>query len=116
MGSSKDGDSNDGPKLTLVGGHLAEGESDPPEGVDKATLAKLSELKNQHRELDEEIHALVSSVTSDQLLLKRLKLSVRLWNRSKKPAFLVSQRSDSGFPLPSPFLGGSFVTLVSTLG
>jgi hypothetical protein len=73
MGSSKDGDSNDGPKLTLVGGHLAEGESDPPEGVDKATLAKLSELKNQHRELDEEIHALVSSVTSDQLLLKRLK-------------------------------------------
>jgi hypothetical protein len=73
MGSSKDGDSNDGPKLTLVGGHLAEGESDPPEGVDKATLAKLSELKNQHRELDEEIQALVSSVTSDQLLLKRLK-------------------------------------------
>jgi hypothetical protein len=73
MGSSKDGDSNDGPKLTLVGGHLAEGESDPPEGVDKATLAKLSELKNQHRELDEEIQAIVSSVSSDQLLLKRLK-------------------------------------------
>ena len=73
MGSSKDGDSNDGPKLTLVGGHLAEGESDPPEGVDKATLAKLSDLKNQHRELDEEIQALVSSVSSDQLLLKRLK-------------------------------------------
>jgi hypothetical protein len=73
MGSSKDGDSNDGPKLTLVGGHLAEGESDPPEGVDKATLAKLSELKNQHRELDDEIQALVSSVSSDQLLLKRLK-------------------------------------------
>ncbi len=73
MGSSKDGDSNDSPKLTLVGGHLAEGESDPPEGVDKATLAKLSELKNQHRELDEEIQAIVSSVSSDQLLLKRLK-------------------------------------------
>lgn len=73
MGSSKDGDSNDGPKLTLVGGHLAEGECDPPEGVDKATLAKLSDLKNQHRELDDEIQALVSSVSSDQLLLKRLK-------------------------------------------
>ncbi len=73
MGSSKDGDSNDGPKLTLVGGHLVEGECDPPEGVDKATLAKLSDLKNQHRELDEEIQALVSSVSSDQLLLKRLK-------------------------------------------
>jgi hypothetical protein len=73
MGSSKDGDGNDSPRLTLVSGQAADADCAAPEGVDKATLAMLSELKKQHRELDDEIQALVTSVSSDQLLLKRLK-------------------------------------------
>lgn len=73
MDSTKDSDSNDNPILTLVGGSQAAGEPEPPDGVDKATLQKLQDLKQEHRTLDEEIHTLVTSVAVDQLLLKRLK-------------------------------------------
>lgn len=73
MGSSKDGAGNDGPKLTLVSGSTSDIDGAAPEGVDKATLSALADLRKQHRELDDEIQALVTSVSSDQLLLKRLK-------------------------------------------
>ena len=73
MGSTKDGDSKDSPLLTLVGGSQSSGEPAPSEGADKATLLKLSLLRQEHRELDAEIQALVTSVASDQLLLTRLK-------------------------------------------
>lgn len=73
MGFSKDGASKDIPILTLVGGSQCAGEPEPPEGADKATLLKLNELKKEHRELDDEIQALVTSFAIDQLLLKRLK-------------------------------------------
>jgi len=73
MSSTKDGDSKDSPILTLVGGCQAAGETEPPDGVDKATLQQLSDLKKEHRELDAEILSLISSVAVDQLLLKRLK-------------------------------------------
>lgn len=73
MGTSRDGDSKEGPTLTLVGGSQGAGECEPPQGADKATLLKLNELKKEHRELDEEIQALVTSFAIDQLLLKRLK-------------------------------------------
>jgi hypothetical protein len=78
MGSSKDNDQKDNPGLTVVGGLHAEGLEALPEGVDpgsvdRSTLQELATLKRRHRELDEEIQALVESVAIDQLLLKRLK-------------------------------------------
>jgi hypothetical protein len=59
--------------LTLVGGSQSAGACEPPAGADKATLLQLNQLKQEHRELDEEIQALVMSAAIDQLLLKRLK-------------------------------------------
>lgn len=78
MGSSNNNDNKDPPQLTLVGGLQADAMDLLPEGVDpstidRATLQQLADLKRQHRELDEEIQALVTSAASDQLLLKRLK-------------------------------------------
>ena len=73
MGFSKDGDATDSPLLTLVGGRQPAGETAPPEGADKATLLKLNELRQEHRELDVEIQALVATVAIDQLLMRRLK-------------------------------------------
>ena len=78
MGSSNNNDHKDLPQLTLVGGLQADAADLLPEGVDpstvdRATLQQLADLKRQHRELDDEIHALVTSAASDQLLLKRLK-------------------------------------------
>ena len=40
---------------------------------DELLLARLEELKRQHRMLDEEIRALAESPVADQLRLKRLK-------------------------------------------
>lgn len=73
MGFSKDGDNKESPILSLVGGRQSAGECEPPEGADKATLLQLNQLKQEHRELDDEIQALVTSAAIDQLLLKRLK-------------------------------------------
>jgi hypothetical protein len=92
MSSSKDGDSKDFPMLTLVGGCQAAGEHAPPDGVDKATLQKLSDLKKEHRELDEEIMSLISSVAVDQLLLKRLK------KRKLMLKDLIARMEDSMLP------------------
>jgi hypothetical protein len=92
MSSTKDGDGKDTPILTLVGGNEAAGEHAPPEGVDKATLQKLSDLKKEHRELDGEILSLISSVAVDQLLLKRLK------KRKLMLKDLISRMEDSMLP------------------
>ncbi len=78
MGSSNNNDNKDPPQLMLVGGLQADAMDLLPEGVDpstvdRATLQQLADLKRQHRELDAEIQALVTSAASDQLLLKRLK-------------------------------------------
>jgi len=94
MSSTKDGDSKDTPTptLTLVSGCHVAGEFEPPEGVDKATLQKLSDLKREHRELDEEIMSLISSVAVDQLLLKRLK------KRKLMLKDLITRMEDSMLP------------------
>jgi len=92
MSSIKDGDSRDAPILTLVGGSEAAGEHAPPEGVDKATLQKLSDMKKEHRELDGEILSLISSVAVDQLLLKRLK------KRKLMLKDLITRMEDSMLP------------------
>lgn len=73
MGCSKDGDDKETPVLTLVGGKQAAEDAGVPEGVDKATVQKLSALKQEHRDLDAEILALVTSSAIDQLHLSRLK-------------------------------------------
>jgi len=92
MSSSKDGDGKEPPTLTLVGGCEAAGEHAPPDGVDKATLLQLNDLKKQHRELDEEILGLTSSVAVDQLLLKRLK------KRKLMLKDLITRMEDSMLP------------------
>lgn len=70
----KDGEGGDGPGLSLVGGtQTASGSGGAPASGDKATLLKLSQLRQEHRDLDEEIEALVASGPFDQLLLSRLK-------------------------------------------
>lgn len=74
----KDGESKGNSHLTLISTPHADEQLALPEGVDaatvdKAALQQLLELRTQHRQLDEEIQALVTSAAIDQLLLKRLK-------------------------------------------
>ena len=73
MGFSKDEDGGESPHLTVVGGTHPANDATVPEGTDKATVQKLNELRQEHRELDVEIQALVSGTAFDQLLLTRLK-------------------------------------------
>jgi hypothetical protein len=71
MSSNKDGD---GPTLSVVGGtESASNNADASESSDKATLLKLAQLRQEHRDLDEAIAALTSSGPFDQLQLTRLK-------------------------------------------
>jgi hypothetical protein len=75
MGFSKDGEGGESPSLSVVGGTQAlNGSGDSPESsADKATLLKLSQLRQEHRELDDQIQALIGSGTLDQLQLTRMK-------------------------------------------
>ena len=73
MHSSKD-EGGEGSGLSVVNG------SQSPEtprageaGADKITANKLAVLRQQHRELDEAIQAMVTEGTLDQLLLTRMK-------------------------------------------
>lgn len=72
MGCSKDGEGGDNPGLSLVGGTQTAGGSASETG-DKATLLKLTQLRQEHHDLDEEIQTLTVSGLVDQLLLSRLK-------------------------------------------
>jgi hypothetical protein len=72
MGFSKDADGGESAGLTVVSITPAAntpGASD----ADKATLIKLAELRAEHRTLDEEIQALITSGSIDQLQLTRFK-------------------------------------------
>lgn len=70
MGFSKDGEGGESPGLSVVGGTESAGTSD---SADKATSLKLSQLRQEHRDLDEAIQALIASGPFDQLQLTRLK-------------------------------------------
>jgi hypothetical protein len=70
MGVSKDGEGGDNPGLSVVGGTEAAG---APDSTDKATALKLSQLRQEHRDLDEAIQALIAAGSFDQLQLTRLK-------------------------------------------
>jgi hypothetical protein len=70
MGVSKDGEGGDNPGLSVVGGTESAG---APDSADKATALKLSQLRQEHRDLDEAIQALIASGSFDQLQLTRLK-------------------------------------------
>lgn len=71
MGSSKDEDGKESSGLSLVNGS----QSGTPETdtADKATLHRLAQLRQEHRDLDEAIQALIESGAYDQLQLTRLK-------------------------------------------
>jgi hypothetical protein len=74
MGFSKDGEGGESPGLSVVGGtQPLNGSGDSPETADKATLLKLSQLRQEHRDLDERIQALIASAAHDQLELTRMK-------------------------------------------
>lgn len=72
MGCSKDGEGGDNPGLSLVGGTQTAGGGASDTG-DKATLLKLTQLRQEHHDLDAEIQTLTGSRLVDQLLLSRLK-------------------------------------------
>lgn len=74
MGFSKDGEGGESPGLSVVGGtQPLNGSADSSDAADKATLLKLSQLRQEHRELDESIQALIASGALDQLQLTRMK-------------------------------------------
>ncbi|MDZ4869412.1 MAG: DUF465 domain-containing protein [Alphaproteobacteria bacterium] len=52
---------------------MAANESGTPDVADKATLLKLAQLRQEHRDLDEAIQALIATGPFDQLQLTRLK-------------------------------------------
>ena len=72
MGFSKDEDGGETNGLSVVGGSQS-GASGAGEGADKATVQKLAQLRQEHRDLDEAIDALVAGGAYDQLQLTRLK-------------------------------------------
>ena len=72
MGFSKDDEGGEGPGLSLVSVTTA-ADLPAPEGSDKTTLLKLAQLRLEHRELDDEIQALIAGGPIDQLHLTRLK-------------------------------------------
>jgi hypothetical protein len=73
MGSSKDADGGESAGLTVVSISSSTNAPGTSDSADKATLAKLAELRSEHRTLDEEIQALIASGSIDQLQLTRYK-------------------------------------------
>jgi hypothetical protein len=73
MGFSKDADGGESAGLTVVSVSPAANTPSASDSADRATLAKLAELRQEHRTLDEEIQALIGSGSIDQLQLTRFK-------------------------------------------
>jgi hypothetical protein len=73
MGFSKDADGGDSAGLTVVSSTPAANTPSAADAADKATLTKLAELRQEHRQLDEEIQALITGGVVDQLQLTRFK-------------------------------------------
>ncbi|MCE9523020.1 MAG: YdcH family protein [Alphaproteobacteria bacterium] len=73
MTSSTDGESEEKCGLTVVSGSHASSNSPANDTLDKVTSGKLAVLRQQHRELDEEILAIITAGAHDQLHLTRLK-------------------------------------------
>ena len=73
MGFSKDSDGSDHVVLSVVAGSQPANTDVSPEAADKATMTKLAQLRQEHRDLDEAIEALRSAGHVDQLQLTRLK-------------------------------------------
>jgi hypothetical protein len=73
MHSSKD-EGGEGSGLSVVNGKQS---ADPPRaseaGADKTTTNKLAVLRQEHRELDDAIQAMIAEGPLDQLMLTRLK-------------------------------------------
>jgi len=67
MGFSKDEDGETNGLSVVTGSHGG------VEGADKAISEKLAKLRDEHRELDVEIDALIACGTYDQLQMTRLK-------------------------------------------
>lgn len=73
MGFSKDSDGGDHVVLSLVAGSQPANTEAPADTADKATMTKLAQLRQEHRDLDQAIDALRASGPVDQLQLTRLK-------------------------------------------
>jgi hypothetical protein len=73
MTSSRDEEGGESSGLTVVSSLHAPNATPTGDSLDKSTSSKLALLRQEHRELDDEIQALLSSAGHDQLLLTRLK-------------------------------------------
>ncbi|MBP6014240.1 MAG: YdcH family protein [Alphaproteobacteria bacterium] len=73
MGFSKDSEGGENVVLSLVAGTQPANSDVSPEAADKATLTKLAQLRQEHRDLDQAIEALRGAGPVDQLQLTRLK-------------------------------------------
>ena len=73
MTSAKDGENEESCGLTVVSGSHAPNSAPANDTLDKVTSGKLAVLRQQHRELDEEILTIITAGVHDQLHLTRLK-------------------------------------------
>jgi hypothetical protein len=73
MTASKDGESGEVVSLTLVNGAHGNGLAPLNDALDKSTTTALASLRQEHRDLDEQIQAMIAGGAFDQLHLTRLK-------------------------------------------
>jgi hypothetical protein len=73
MTSSKDGEGGESNGLTVVSSGSASGGGQANDSLDKITSSKLALLRQEHRELDEAIQAMIADGGRDQLQLTRMK-------------------------------------------
>jgi hypothetical protein len=73
MTSSKDGEGGESSGLTVVSSGSAPSGGQANDSLDKITSNKLALLRQEHRELDEAIQAMIAEGASDQLQLTRMK-------------------------------------------
>ena len=92
MTSSKDGEGGESNGLTVVSSGHAAGGSNASDSLDKTTSNKLAVLRQEHRELDEAIQALILDGALDQLQLTRLK------KRKLMLRDLISRIEDDNLP------------------
>ena len=92
MTSSKGGEGGESSGLTVVSSASAPGGSSSSDSLDKVTTSKLALMRQEHRELDEAIQALIADGAHDQLHLTRMK------KRKLMLRDLISRIEDDNLP------------------
>ena len=92
MTSSKDGECGESNGLTVVSSGLTSGGGQANDSLDKITSSKLALMRQEHRELDVAIQALIADGAQDQLHLTRMK------KRKLMLRDLISRIEDDNLP------------------